>query len=191
MKKLLFFPIALALVAPLALGATNLTDRANAQAPATTSETASPVSGLTKDWYRYTAKDGSYSALFPGQPEETVESDSSVQVTYEDRANNRAYLTQFGKLNANPNQNEIEDAFDAAVASVTEDDSTVLEQQKISRQGVPGREVIVRSKDGMVMKMQMFIDTKVPAMYMVAVAAEKGNLDFPEAQAFLDSVSLK
>lgn len=191
MKKLLFVPIALALVAPLAICATNLTDRANAQVPATPSETRSPVPGLTKDWYRYTAKDGSYSALFPGQPEESVESDSSVQVTYEDRANKRAYLTQFGKLDTSPDQNEIEKAFDAAVASVTEDGSTVIEEKTISRQGIPGREVIVQSKDGMVMKMQIFINTEVPAMYMLAVAAETGNIDFPEAQAFLDSVSIK
>lgn len=53
MKKLLFVPLTFALVVPLAICATHLTDRANAQGTATTSETLSPVAVLTRDWYRY------------------------------------------------------------------------------------------------------------------------------------------
>lgn len=40
------------------------------------------------------------------------------------------------------------------------------------------------------MKMRTFINPKVPALYIAIVAVEDGNLDFPEAQAFLDSVSI-
>jgi hypothetical protein len=190
MKKLLFVPLTLALVAPLALCATNLTDTANAQGTATTSETLSPVPVLTKDWYRYTAKDGSYSALFPGQPEETVESDF-VQVGYFDRANNRAYMTFKFKLRANSNQNESEKVIDEGIASITQNGATVTDQKKISLNGMSGREITVRCKDGLVIKMRALIDPKESLMYMAGVGHENGDLDFPEAQAFLDSMSIK
>ena len=66
--------------------------------------TQNALSTSTSSWYRYTATDGSYSALFPGQPEESVEPDSSVQVMYEDRAtmhstiHNPIYLMGFTKV---------------------------------------------------------------------------------------------
>jgi hypothetical protein len=195
MKKLLFVPVALALVAPLSLYTNNLTSRANAQAPTTTSSTLSPVALLTKDWYHYTAKDGSYSALFPGKPEESVRSDSSVQVMYEDRANNRGYGTYNFKFPTNLNpivvEENIEKVFDAFVAEML-DDYSVIDQKKINRQGLPGREITMRvlkgNKKGLVMKAQIFIDLKGSSMYLVMVGGE--NVDFPEAQAFLDSVSV-
>lgn len=40
------------------------------------------------------------------------------------------------------------------------------------------------------MKMRAFLDPKVLALYMAIASAENSNLDFPEAQAFLDSVSI-
>lgn len=193
MKKLLFVPLALALIAPLSVCATNLTDRAAAQTPTTSSDTLPAFTDLTKDWYRYKAKDGSYTALFPGQPKETVQSDSSVEVVYVDRANNRTYLIRNGKFGGQFNQNKIEEAFEAAVASLSEDGRIVNDQKRINRQGLPEREVTVQGTkgdlQGVVMKVRMFIDSQESAMYMTAVAAE--NVDFPEAQAFLDSVSIK
>ncbi len=145
---------------------------------------------LTEDWYQYRATDGSYSAFFPGQPSESVESDSDVQVMYEDQANNRVYLTQSAKLSANPSAFDVEKVLDASVASQSQDGNTVTAQKKISLNGLSGREITVESNNSMVMKMRMFIDPKVPALYLAAVGTHHGNLDFPEAQAFLDSVSI-
>jgi hypothetical protein len=189
MKKLLFVPVALALVAPLSLYTNNLTSRANAQVPATTSSTLSPVAVLTKDWHHYTAKDGSYSALFPGKPEESVES-GYEQVGYYDRALQRGYMMQFQKLPTNPNPNEVEKGFDAAAASLSQNGATIIDQKKISFKALPGREITMKSKEGLLMKMRALVDSKVPAMYIAIVAAENGNLDFPEAQAFFDSISV-
>ncbi len=189
MKKLLFVPVALALVAPLSLCATNLTFRANAQVPATTSSTLSPVAVLTKDWYHYKASDGSYSALFPGQPEKSVKS-RYEQVEYYDSALQRGYMLQFQKLPTNPNQNEVEKVFDAAVASLSQNGATIIDQKKISFKAVPGREITMKSKEGLLVKMRVLVDSKVPVMYVAMVAAVNGNLDFPEAQAFFDSISV-
>lgn len=190
MKKLLLIPVALALVAPLATCTNNLTARANAVVPTTSSSSQTTFGALTSDWYRYTATDGSYSALFPGQPEDSVEPDSSVQVMYEDRANNRAYLIQNSKLSLNPSQLDAEEVLDAAIASVSEDGATVTNQKKISLNGLPGREATVQDKEGVVIKMRAFISPKVPALYLAIVSTENSNLDFPEAQAFLDSLSI-
>jgi hypothetical protein len=190
MKKLLFIPVALAIVAPLATCTNNLTTRANAVVPTTSSSSQTTFAALTSDWYRYTATDGSYSALFPGQPEDSVEPDSSVQVMYEDRANNRAYLIQNSKLNLNPSQLDVEEVLDAAIASISEDGATVTNQKKISLNGLPGREATVQDKEGVVMKMRAFVSPKVSALYLAIVSTENSNLDFPEAQAFLDSLSI-
>ncbi len=203
MKKLLFIPVAFALFAPLATCTNNLSATASSLVPTTSSSPAptkkstsqTTFAALTSDWYQYRATDGSYSAFFPGQPSSSVEPDESVQVTYEDRANNRVYLTQSVKLSPKPSQVDdekvlVEKVLDAGVASLSQDGSTVTKLQKISLNGLEGREIIVQSSNGTVMKMRMFIDPKVPTLYMAAVGTENDNLDFPEAQAFLDSVSI-
>jgi hypothetical protein len=190
MKKLLFIPVALAIVAPLATCTNNLTARASAVVGTTSSSSQTTFAALTSDWYRYTATDGSYSALFPGQPQNSVEPDSSVQVMYEDRANNRAYLTQKSFLSLNPSQLDVEEVLDAVIASVSEDGATVTNSKKISLNGLPGREATVQNKEGVVMKMRAFVSPKVPALYLAIVSTENSNLDFPEAQAFLDSLSI-
>jgi hypothetical protein len=190
MKKLLFVPVALALVAPLSLCATNLTSRANAQAPTMVSSTSEPIALLTKDWYHYTALDGSYSALFPGQPVESVQS-SLVQVVYGDRANNRAYLTQIFKPDTKINTDEVDKFLDAIVAKAL-DGNTLIDQKKINRQGLPGREITMRGLKGdlkgLVVKLQVFINPKESSVYLAMVGGQ--NIDFPEAQAFLDSISV-
>jgi hypothetical protein len=190
MKKLLFIPVALAIVAPLATCTNNLTARASAVVGTTSSSSQTTFAALESNWYRYTATEGSYSALFPGQPEESVKPDSSVQVMYEDQANNRAYLTQKSFLSVNPSQLDVEEVLDAGVASVSEDGDTVTKIKKISLNGLPGREVTIQNKEGVVTKMRAFVNPKVPALYLAIVSAEKGDKDFPEAQVFLDSLSI-
>jgi hypothetical protein len=198
MKKLLFIPVILALVAPLAACTSTNSTIANAQTEKTQaspvhgtkkSSAKTPVASLTKNWYHYTAKDGSYSAKFPKRPKELVKS-GLAQVMYEDVANNRAYLTQNNKFTANPSELNVEKALDAAVASQTQDSSTVSDEKKIELNGLPGREITVRNKKGMAMKARMFIESKEPTLYIVMVAAGNGKLTFPEAQAFLDSLSI-
>jgi hypothetical protein len=44
---------------------------------------------------------------------------------YEDRANNRAYLTQNSFLSVNPSQLLVEEVLDAVIASVSSDGDTV------------------------------------------------------------------
>lgn len=198
MKKLLFIPVAFALFAPLATCTNQLTATASSLVPTTSSSPGStPLStykttfaALTSDWYQYRATDGSYSAKFPGQPSESVLSGSEVQVIYEDRANKRTYLTGNSKLSVNPSQVDVVEVLDAIIASLPQRGATVTDIKKISIFGLPGREITVQAENGTLMKMRAFLDPKVPALYMAIVSAEKGNLDFPETQAFLDSVSI-
>jgi hypothetical protein len=109
---------------------------------------------------------------------------------YEDRANNRAYLTQNTKLSVNPNQLDVEEVLDTVIASVSEDGANVTNPKKIRLNGLPGREFIVQDKEGVVMKMRAFVNPKVPALYLAIVSTENGDKDFPEAQAFLNSLSI-
>jgi hypothetical protein len=109
---------------------------------------------------------------------------------YEDRANNRAYLTQKSFLSVNPNQLDVEEVLDAVIASLSEDGAKVTKPTKIRLNGLPGREVTVQNKEGVVMKMRAFVNPKVPALYLAIVSTENGDKDFPESQAFLNSVSI-
>lgn len=200
MKKLLFIPVTLALLAPLAAcTSNNPTASASIQAP-TTQSSPSPettVVSLTRGWHDYTAKDGSYSAKFPGKPKEQEQSANSpvgqlkmLQIVYEDRAKDRAYMTQTFKIPVHPSQFDVEKGLDGGVASQAKDGKTLIDQKKIVLHGLPGREVTLRDREGVWIKMRSFIDPKGLTMYTALVAAGNEPVDFPEVQAFLDSVSI-
>jgi hypothetical protein len=48
----------------------------------------------------------------------------------------------------------------------------------------------VQDKEGVVMKMRAFVNPKAPALYLAIVSTDNGDKDFPEAQAFLNSLSI-
>ncbi len=78
----------------------------------------------------------------------------------------------------------------ATFTPLSEDGAKVTNKTKIRLNGLPGREFIVQDKEGVVMKMRAFVNPKVPALYLAIVSTENGDKDFPEAQAFLNSVSI-
>lgn len=198
--KLLFLSVACAFVVPLAACTRNSQNSAAAiQSPtiqASPSPKTTPVS-VTKNWYNYTAKDGSYTAKFPKQPKEEdkledskIGKHTSFRAMYADKAKNRAYMTQSTKYPIDPSQYNAEKGLDGARDSQAKVGNTVTSEKKITLNGFPGRELIMQNKDGMAMKMRMFIDPNGPTLFMALVVAGNGNLDFPEVQPFLDSLAV-
>lgn len=110
-----------------------------------------------------------------------------VQVMYEDKAKNRAFMTQSNKIPVTPNQFNAEKGLDGFRDSQNKNGSKVLSEKTISLKGFPGRELIVQDPKKLVMKSRIFINPNEPAMHLVMVGAGDGNVDFPEAQVFLDS----
>jgi hypothetical protein len=191
----------LALVVPIAACTDNKSvSSSNVQSPTTQSapspETAS--ASATKNWYKYTAKDGSYTALFPSQPQEKNQSVKTqagelkfLLVSYGDNTNKRAYALTSAKYPGKRSQYDVEKGLDGARDGQAKNtNSTVAEEKKISLNGFSGREVTLKGTTGGAMKSRIFIDPKGPTLYQALVVAEDGNLAFPEADTFLGSLNI-
>lgn len=155
---------------------------------------------LANNWYSYTAKDGSYTVYFPGQPEEqnlSVETPlgilNALFVFYKYPEKERIFSASSIKYPVEPNQYNVEKGLDGARdGAAINSNSIIISEKKISYQGFPGREIILQSKvePNFRLLLRMFIDPTEPRLYSLQVTAEDGNLDFPEAKAFLDSFSI-
>ena len=207
--KSLFISAALALVIPVAACSGNNPVASNSvQSPTTQSSASSETKSdsVTKDWYTYKAKDNSYTIQFPSKPQEedkmvanpNVGKLKYMQVLYEDKANNRAYLTSNiiypGKLSQyNFEKDSIEKELDGIRDGQAQgSNSTVTSEKTITFNGLTGREITFKGKSqrGEAMMSRIMIDPKKPALYQLIVVASDGNLAFPEAQAFLDSLTI-
>ncbi len=198
--KSIFISLTLALAVPLATSnlGSNRVAAADAQSLLTPSTlpSATTIAAAPSNWYNYTAKDNSYSAKFPGQPKEENKSLKStggefnyLQVMYEDRSNNRAYLSMSKKIGVDLKQFNIEQLLDSVRDGQAEGGkATIISEEKISLNGYPGREITFRGEQGMVMKSRIFINLEKSTLYQMIVVAGDGNQAFPEAQTFLESL---
>jgi hypothetical protein len=156
------------------------------------------TASVTKDWYNYTAKDGSYTAIFPSQPQEENQSINSqvgeikyLLVSYTDDTNNRFYFTLSTKYPVNPSEYNVEKGLDGARDGQAKSaNMTVTSEKKISFNGIPVREITLQGSKGEAVLSRIFIDPEGPTLYQAAVVAGDGNLVFPEAEAFLYSLAI-
>ncbi len=206
--KSLFLSVALVLVLPIS-ACSRTTKVASTDVKSPTSQPAlspEPKSdSASQNWYTYTAKDNSYTIKFPSKPQEEDKSVTNpnvgklnyMQVLYEDKANNRAYLTANiiypGKSSQyNFAKDRIEKELDGIRDGQAQgSNSTIASEKTITFKGLTGREIRFKSKNqqGEAMMSRILIDPKKPALYQIIVVAGDGKLDFPEAQAFLDSLT--
>lgn len=155
---------------------------------------------LANNWYSYTAKDGSYTVYFPGQPEEqnlSVETSlgilNALFVFYKYPEKERIFSTSSIKYPVEPSKYNVEKGLDGARDGAAQSsNSIIISEKNISYKGFAGREIILQSKvqPDFRLLLRMFIDPTGPTLYSLQVTAEDGNLDFPEAKAFLDSFSI-
>jgi len=164
--------------------------------PSAQAQSAPNSEALTKDWYDYTARDRSYRVKFPAQPiEQNLSADSIigplkvVVAVYNDRTKQRLYVTGSYKYPINPDQYNVEKGLDGARDKSAQDsDSTIIREIKLSLYGIPGREIMMHSnKNAEATLMRIFIDPSGPTIYIASVYAANGNIDFPEAMAFMNS----
>lgn len=196
--KLPVFPAFLALAISLTAcggGASN-TSNNNSRATSNTSKSTSSNNSTTNGWQTYTAKDGSYTLQFPGQPNEQSRSVNSplgkitfVQVVYEDKTNRRAFFAANTKYPVKPSQFNVEKGLDTSVdGAIKSSNSKLTSVKKIEYKGLPGREFTMAGDKGIVGKARIIIDPKGPMMFQTLVIVEKSEkLAEPATQAFLDS----
>ena len=156
---------------------------------------------LANSWYKYTAEDDSYTVFFPGQPEEeNLSADTSLGklnallVFYQYPEKQRFFSVSSIKYPVDSSQYNIEKGLNGARdGAAINSNSIIISEKKISYQGFPGREIILQSKvkPNLRLLLRIFIDPSGPTLYSLQIVAEDGNLDFPEAKAFLDSFVIK
>ncbi len=159
--------------------------------------TESNIIYLANNWYNYTAKDGSYKVYFPGQPEEENLSVNTplgklntLFVFYEYPEEKRIFYVSHVKYPVEPSQYNVEKGLDGAREGAAQNtNSIIVSEKRISYKGFPGREIIFQSQERPDLRTlaRIYIDPTGPILYNLQVMVEDGNLDFPEAQAFLDS----
>lgn len=151
---------------------------------------------LTKDWVTYTAKDNEYTIKFPGTPQEQTQTQPTkigdiklLIVTYEDKQKRRAFLTNSITYPVDPKKYDAQKGLEGAKTGVLENgkQSKLVAEKNLSKGDLLGKELIIRDQDGIGKKLRIFVDPKGPTLYQTLVVVEKGDFDFPEADAFLDS----
>jgi hypothetical protein len=164
----------------------------------TISAQATPKS-ITSNWYKYTPADGSYTALFPGQPQETSKPESTApgEITtfmafYGD--SNTAYLTTSYKLSIKIPYNLAKIVLDSGEENLlTSLNATLINKKNITLNGYPGRELTAslnKDKDVLI-KVRFFVNTETSTLHQILVMARDGNIYSPKATAFLDSLTIK
>lgn len=205
MIKRLLPLLATSLIVPTLLTACGGTkETANPSTSPTTEANANVSSAdnsLTKDWKDYSAQDGTYTIKFPVAPKEEPQSTDSalgkldyVLVMSEDSKNGRAYLSSSIKYNLKEGQTyDVDKGLEGAKnGALNNTKSTLISEKEINKGDVKGKEIVFQNPQGLVGKAHIYIDIKdkkTPTLYQALVIAEK-NVDFPEADAFLDSLTI-
>ena len=156
---------------------------------------------LADNWYNYRAKDGSYTVYFPEKPQEkSVSVPTSLGIVntlfafYEYPEQKRVFSINYVTYPVEPSQYNVEKGLDGARdGAAINSNAKIISEKNISYQDFPGREIIFQSQEKPDIRIlaRMFIDPNGPTLYVLQVIAEDGNLDFPEAKAFLDSFVVK
>ena len=156
---------------------------------------------LANNWYQYTAKDDSYTVFFPGKPEEeNLSVDTSLGklnallVFYQYPEKQRFFSVSSIKYPVDSSEYNVEKGLNGARdGAAINSNSRIISEKNINYQGFPGREIILESKvkPNLRLLLRIFIDPSGPTLYSLQVVAEDGNIDFPEAKAFLDSFVIK
>jgi hypothetical protein len=214
--KLSLLPIVLALVVPMT--ACNTTQTAQSpttgtspttttsppasttESPAATGSPAASSSGDTGSGYAYSAQSGNYTANFPAKPTEQKQTAKSasgpiefVLAGYSDEANKRFYGTAESSIPLPSGASfDVKKGLDGARDNAAKStNATVVDEKEITQNGYPGREVTMKGQNNLAIVQRMIVDPEGPTLYQAIVVAEDGNITFPEARAFLDSLNIK
>lgn len=164
---------------------------------------SSPTTAAPTDWYTYSSQEGGYTAKFPQKPEEQKKPAGSqagsigyTEVRYVDQAKQRIYLSVHANVPVPPgakvNDINVEKGLDTLRDNIIKSmKGTVKNETKVTQNGYAGRELTMSMPQGFSAKARIFINPKTLKIYQVLVGSKDGNVNFSEANAFLDSVTIE
>lgn len=149
----------------------------------------------TSNWYKYTAKDGTYTIMYPKAPQEEATNVMGINtnfISFYDK--DKAYISNGTKIpyKFDTNLIDTETLLNFALENMAKKTGNSIESQNdITYNGLPGKEAVVHFKDGnYFVKVRYILDVKKSVFYQVMVLSDKNNFDFPEASAFFDSLMI-
>ncbi|MFO1518690.1 MAG: hypothetical protein U1F57_03350 [bacterium] len=149
--------------------------------------------------YLFRVKSGDYKAQFPGAPKEEMKSTDTASgpvqtqlATYLDEAARRTFVTSEGQFSIDKSlvtdpEKILDGARDGVVASTG---SKLLNELKIKKGGIPGREFAFVNPQGLGVLVRVFYNPQTNVLYQAIVTSEDGKTDFPEAKAFVNSFEI-
>ncbi len=152
------------------------------------------------EWIEYESKEGKYVAKFPQQPEELAQNKEQgikgQEVVYVDQNKKRLYLITYlilpqevQKKVKNINTEEFLKNLQQDIISSMK--GSLKTETPIEQNGIKGREFVLDIGQGATVKARVFFNPKNYQAYRIVIGTKQGNLDFPEAQNFLDSFVIK
>ncbi|HEY9704599.1 MAG TPA: hypothetical protein V6C58_19310 [Allocoleopsis sp.] len=152
------------------------------------------------EWISYESKQGKYTAKFPQQPEESKQNQEQgikgQEVVYIDQDKKRLYLITYLVLPQEVQKKVKNLNTDQFLENLQKDiifsmKGNLKTETKIEQNGIKGREFVLDIGQGSTVKARVFFNPKNFQAYRIVIGTKQGNLDFPEAQNFLDSFVIK
>jgi hypothetical protein len=150
------------------------------------------------EWQPVTSKDGKITAKFPAAPKAHTQAiDSAIgkltikMLIYQSAVPDVAFMTSQVLYPVDPADYDVKAGLRGALEGARGNVQGKIESQKnIKMFGMPGKEAVISTKQGISIKTWIFIDGKGPALYQFQVAGSPKFLKQVETQAFFDSVSV-
>jgi len=166
-----------------------------AASPALQSSTAVPISrvvaqGRTQStWNKFSPKDGSFSILMPGKPEEEHKSGTSADEPLEDHTfkvetDEGLFIVSYAEFAQELSQANPQNVLDEVTKGFDGGGTKVVSQRNISLNGIPGREVEYTVTEGINARARIFLVKQ--RLYLLQVVSGKNE----HRVRFLDSFQL-
>jgi hypothetical protein len=153
--------------------------------------------GQNLEWLNFESESGRFSVLFPGEPDEQVESVQTAIGVIESQffmvtLENMAYSVNLADyppemIAAGDTQQMLDGARDGAVSNVN---GELLDEKELTLSGYPGREFKVKVEDeGIVVRARIYLVNE--RLYVIQALSKERLASSEDIDKFLDSFQLK
>jgi hypothetical protein len=147
-----------------------------------------------KEWFTQTTADGSMKVSFPVKPklisktQKSPVGDLKIDVI-QCKQKDAAFTANATTLPVNPADYDANAGLRGAVDMQKKGGNEFISEKDINKNGLPGKEIVLKNAQGLYIKARSFIDGSVPRIYQVnVVSINKADIESEDATKFLDSI---